>query len=207
MTIYIFKLHFNLTILIFYTCFPSACCYASFLLILIFVVKSFVCLGCWLRKHILLYLAYMETKVLQGAWLTELPEHLKKQIVDWDFRIESYSHTAKPSGQGDDTSSLIRKPFCNVKHNCCRLQKCATTTIIWNPCGQSLKNHHQKITLQEQGTKIGRSRIHCPLLMGETLSWSSEEQSEQPTVSQNIWRSETKNRGHWKDGKESASGQ
>ena len=36
-----------------------------------------------------------------------------------------------------------------------------------------------------------------PLNTSETPSWS-EEQREQPTVFQHIWRSETKDRGHWK---------
>ena len=40
-------------------------------------------------------------------------------------------------------------------------------------------------------------RSPLPLNTSETPSWS-EEQSKQSTVSQHIWRPETKDRGHWK---------
>ena len=36
--------------------------------------------------------------------------------------------------------------------------------------------------------EIGGSGIHFPLHMGETPSWSMEEQSEQPTAPQHLWR-------------------
>ena len=44
----------------------------------------------------------------------------------------------------------------------------------------------------EDDSKIGGSGVHFPLHMGGTPSRSSEEQSEQPMVSQHIWRLEAK---------------
>ena len=44
----------------------------------------------------------------------------------------------------------------------------------------------------EDDSKIGGSEVHFPLHMGGTPSRSSEEQSEQPMVSQHIWRLEAK---------------
>ena len=61
----------------------------------------------------------------------------------------------------------------------------------------------------EDGGKIGGSRLHFPVCMGGTPSQSSEKQSEQPMVSQHVWRLEAKSveDNEKSDGKESASGQ
>ena len=64
--------------------------------------------------------------------------------------------------------------------------------------GVRLKNKHTQGGWEDGGEK-GGSRVHFSLGTGETPSWSSEKQSEQPTVFQHIWRLQTKNcRGHWK---------
>ena len=60
----------------------------------------------------------------------------------------------------------------------------------------------------EYGSKVGGNRVHFPLCTSETPSQSSEEQSEQPTVSQHLWRLEAKLEGIEKsDSKEIALGQ
>ena len=62
--------------------------------------------------------------------------------------------------------------------------------------------------LEEDGGEIGGSRVYFSLCTGETPSWSSEEQSQQSTVSQHIWRLEVKTLEDIEksDDKESASG-
>ena len=47
---------------------------------------------------------------------------------------------------------------------------------------------HTKPLPSWDGSEIGGSRIHLPLHRGETPSQSTEEQSEQPTVPQHLWR-------------------
>ena len=68
--------------------------------------------------------------------------------------------------------------------------------IIPTPAKQSwliISCNSTALTEEEDGGEIYGSGVHFPLPMGETPSWYSEEQSEQPTVSQHIWRLEYKN--------------
>ena len=44
----------------------------------------------------------------------------------------------------------------------------------------------------KDGGEVGGSGVHFPLSTSGTPSWSSEEQSEQPTESQHIWKLEAK---------------
>ena len=50
------------------------------------------------------------------------------------------------------------------------------------------ENTQSKQQKQEDGSEKSGRGVHFPLHMGKTPSWSTEEQSEQPTVPQCLWR-------------------